>query len=152
VSSVPPGLSRTQPIVARDAWMVTISVLEALTGKTGPADVEPAPRVAPQRSRRRRVRSAGDDVPVHYLPHATATFVERVSDRSILVNWCDSTSGHYCDQLWTRKSASRAGYCALTGDLIAPDDVVYVPYARAGRPPANEQAMILASSLELVSN
>jgi hypothetical protein len=147
VSTIPSGLTRTGPSVACDAWMFTISVLEAFAGYSAQAEAEAVVMRAPRRARKRRRKLPGDDIPVRFQPHAIATFVERLSERSILVNWCDPTSCHYCDQLWTRRSARSAGYCALTGDIITRGDVVYGPYTRVAHPPANEQAMILASSL-----
>jgi hypothetical protein len=148
VSSIPSGFRQTEPSAANDAWVVTISVLEALTSQDDYTDVAVTSQITPRRSRMRQRSATVEDVPARYRPNATATVVERVTDRSILVNWCDSTSCHYCDQLWTRKSARSVGHCALTGKVIARGDVVYGPYTRAAHRPANEKAMILASSLE----
>jgi hypothetical protein len=148
VSVIPSGLNQPAPAVTRDAWMVTISALETLADRNGKPDIEPMRSNAAQRPAKSRRKASGDDVPARHLSHAAVTLVERVTDRSILVNWCDSTSCHYCDQLWTRRSARRSGHCALTGDLIARGDVVYAPYTRVSNPPANERAMILASSVQ----
>ncbi|CAG9258585.1 uncharacterized protein DUF3331 [Paraburkholderia unamae] len=148
MNTIPPGFSQTEPTLNRDAWMDTITVLEALTARNCNPDVEPVRRdtVPPASKPRRKV--PGDDVTVRRLSHAVVTVVERVTDRSILLNWCDPTSCHYSDQLWTKRSARRSGHCALTGESIARGDAVYAPYTRVSNPPANEQAMILASSVK----
>jgi hypothetical protein len=127
---------------------VTISVLEALASQDAYTDVAATSKIITRRSRIRQHSVTVEGAPVPSQPNATATVVERVTDRSILVNWCDSTSCHYCEQLWTRKSARCAGHCALTGEVIARGDVVYGPYTRVGHRPVNEKAMILATSLE----
>lgn len=146
---IPSRFRQKEPSAPSDAWVVTISALEALTSQDNYTDVVATSQIN-LRSPRMHGRSATTvaDIPGRYLPNATATVVERVTDRSILVNWCDSTSCHYCDQLWTRKSARSAGYCSLTGEVITRGDIVYGPYTRAAYRPANEKAMILASSLE----
>lgn len=149
VDAISSGLIQSELALVSDAWFFTISALEASTTQSDSTGAGLAPIVAPRRARRRRRKLPGDDVPEHLQPHAIATFVERISERSILVNWCDSTSCHYCDQLWIKKSAISAGYCALTGNLIARGDVVYGPYTRVAHPPANGRAMILASSVRI---
>ncbi|WP_353889430.1 DUF3331 domain-containing protein [uncultured Paraburkholderia sp.] len=88
------------------------------------------------------------DVLVQYAHNSVVKLVERVTDRTVLVTWCDATSCRYADQLWTRRLARRASHCSLTGQLILRGDTVYGPSARTFQPPANAGAMILASSLE----
>lgn len=147
MSVIASRFKQTEPAATRDAWMVTITVLEALTDCNGNPYIERVRRSAAQRPQKPRRKTSGDDGPMRHLSHAVVTFVERVTDRSILINWRDATLCHYCDQLWTKRSARRSGRCALTGDLIARGDVVYAPYTRVSNPPANERAMILASSV-----
>jgi hypothetical protein len=149
VDTISSGLIQSEPVLVIDAWVFTISALEASTAERDSNCAERRATAAPRHARRRRRKLPGDDVPEHLQPHAIATFVERISERSILVNWCDATSCHYCDQLWTKRSARNAGYCALTGNLIARGDVIYGPYTRVAHPPANERAMILASSVRI---
>ena len=76
--------------------------------------------------------------------------VDRVSAKSVIVDWCDATSCRYGDQLWNMSVAKRRGRCALSGAAIDAGDEVYRP--RPGRlRPVNAAAMMLASEVERVS-
>lgn len=75
------------------------------------------------------------------------TFVERLSEKSVSLDWCNATVGRYCEQTWSRCSARRKGICGLTGAMVARGDVVYRPSARTAVTPANVGEVILESSL-----
>jgi hypothetical protein len=148
VSVIPSGLSQTGPALTSDAWIDTISGLKALTGHNGNKLIEPSQRDTAPRPTRPQAKASRNDVAPRQRSHAVVTFVERVTERSILVNWCDSTSCHYADQLWTKRLARHAGHCALTGKPITRGDAIYAPSTRVSHPPVNERAMIHAASVE----
>ncbi|SAL04420.1 hypothetical protein AWB78_06955 [Caballeronia calidae] len=70
--------------------------------------------------------------------------LERLTDRSVIILWEDSTRCRYVDQVWTCCRARRTGQCAMTGAVISRDDIVYKPRSKRGFP-GNGGAMILAS-------
>ena len=71
----------------------------------------------------------------------------RTTSRTVTVNWCSVSCGHYGDQIWRHAIASRNGFCALSGDEIRRGDAIYKP--SSGRAtPANADAMILATHIE----
>jgi hypothetical protein len=74
----------------------------------------------------------------------TVRVLDRATSETLTVSWCDSRTGHYGHQTWGRRIARRAGTCVLSGRGIAAGDLVYSPHVR-GSPPANAEAMIIAS-------
>lgn len=64
-----------------------------------------------------------------------------------LVTWCDSTSAHYCDQVWRACVARTSGLCSISGAAIRRGDLVYRP-RNTVRCKANAGAMILAYYVE----
>lgn len=148
MSAMPPGCIPHTTNVERDAWQVTISLLQAVAASDGHASRHGAREASRQSVDKRRPRVRSVKAATWHQKNAVASVVDRIDARSILVNWCDSTSCHYCDQLWNRKSARYAGFCALSGRSILRGDVVYAPSTRGAIQPVNERAMILASSLE----
>ena len=73
--------------------------------------------------------------------------IERQSDMSVLVSWCDATMCHYVDQLWTRVTARNSGHCALTGKHIRKGDPIFKPRTRGRYCPANRDEMILVTAV-----
>jgi hypothetical protein len=71
VSSIPSGFRQTEPSAANDAWVVTISVLEALTSQDDYTDVAVTSQITPRRSRMRQRSATVEDVPARYRPNAT---------------------------------------------------------------------------------
>jgi hypothetical protein len=79
---------------------------------------------------------------------ARVEVVDRVSERAIVVDWCDATVGHYGEQLWTRGVARLSSRCVLSGQRIRRGDLVYHPSMR-GHCPANRKEAILACILDV---
>lgn len=73
--------------------------------------------------------------------------IEKYSNSTIAVYWCDATAGCYGEQLWRVVTARAGSTCALSGLQIRRGDAVFRPAAR-GRKPANGDSMILASAVE----
>jgi hypothetical protein len=72
--------------------------------------------------------------------------IERCSPTSIVVCWCDATSGRYGDQLWTLGVAAHQAICALSGAQVRLGEAIYRPRLRRnGRNPSNAGQLILAS-------
>jgi Domain of unknown function (DUF3331) len=75
--------------------------------------------------------------------------LERNGRTSATVAWSDATSCCYGEQVWRRRTARKAGVCALSGQSIATGDAIYRP--RPARPaPRNIDAMILATVMEAI--
>jgi Domain of unknown function (DUF3331) len=92
--------------------------------------------------------SRSNDEGVELLPiHGRVTILERRSLTTIVVSWCDATSGHCGDQIWTTGIAQKRAMCALTGAHIRRGDAVYRPRRSRAHLPANTNGMILASAL-----
>lgn len=109
-------------------WQQVVTVLRRLDDGRPPAKTT-------------RIRSTGFQA---IEQHVFVRVVDRPSGSTATVEWGDSTSGYYGDQIWRRGKAKCAGICAATGGTIARGDLVYRP--RGGRDtPANAHAMILAS-------
>ncbi|WP_367147049.1 DUF3331 domain-containing protein [Paraburkholderia sp.] len=85
-----------------------------------------------------------------FLPPATITVVERLSDATVLVSWRDATSCHYLDQTWALGVARHQGQCALSGRPIQRGEPIYRPRRRAREHPVNAGAMILAAVIDEV--
>ncbi|WP_430232913.1 DUF3331 domain-containing protein [Paraburkholderia tropica] len=76
-------------------------------------------------------------------PHTSSfTIVDRVSDRSILICWCDATLGHYAEQLWVRGVARRSTLCVLSGLRVRRGDIVYRPCTRGQRSVNCEEVLL----------
>jgi Domain of unknown function (DUF3331) len=89
-----------------------------------------------------------NDESVGLLPKlACVTILERRSPITIAVRWCDATSGHYGDPVWTAGVAQKRALCALTGAHIRRGEIVYRPRRSRAHQPANLDRMILASTL-----
>jgi hypothetical protein len=109
-------------------WQQVVTVLRRLG--------DPQPYAKNTRIRRATFQASAQQVFVRV--------VDRPSGSTATVEWGDSTSGYYGDQIWRRGKAKCSGICAATGVAIARGDLVYRP--RGGRgTPANAHAMILAS-------
>lgn len=75
------------------------------------------------------------------------SIIERLSGAMAVVSWRDATHCRYGAQVWTIGSARDTGVCALSGQPIDRNDMVFRP--QRSRPPAlNADAMILASAME----
>ncbi|TKC80191.1 DUF3331 domain-containing protein [Trinickia terrae] len=126
--------------LANDAcWRAALRLLEG--GSHAWAERQPAPcREAGA------ARAAKTDV----RRTCVVRVVERVSNKIVVVYWCDPTACRYGDQLWKADVAKRRGRCALSGAPIETGDAIYRP--RPTRPrPVNATAMMLASEVERVS-
>ncbi|MFM0226979.1 DUF3331 domain-containing protein [Paraburkholderia dipogonis] len=77
----------------------------------------------------------------------TVTVLEYMSNSRVCLSWHDPTLCNYEEQIWTPTLARRSGRCALSGAQIRRGDAVYRPQTRGRTPPANGNAMILASVL-----
>lgn len=95
----------------------------------------------------RGVRGSLSDAPEMVTTSALVRVLERRSENSVIILWQDATRCHYGDQVWCRCRSARTGICALSGNAIRRGDPIYRP-RRGAFPPANAQAMILASALE----
>ncbi|MCX4145030.1 DUF3331 domain-containing protein [Paraburkholderia madseniana] len=73
----------------------------------------------------------------------------RPSSRTVTVNWCSVSCGHYGDQIWRHAIALRNGFCAMSGDEIRRGDAIYKPFPGRATP-VNADAMILAAHIERV--
>ncbi|MBB5447769.1 hypothetical protein HDG38_006414 [Paraburkholderia sp. WSM4177] len=82
----------------------------------------------------------------------SVNFVERLSEKSVSLDWCNPTVGRYCEQTWSRCAARRKGICNLTGATVARGDAVYRPSARTAVTPANVDEVILESALRRIEN
>ncbi|RKT21599.1 uncharacterized protein DUF3331 [Paraburkholderia sp. RAU2J] len=88
-----------------------------------------------------------------YAPssHIRVEVIERLSGTSIAVLWQDATRCRYVDQVWISCRARVQGRCAVSGAVIRREDSIYKPRVRTA-PPANANAMILASVVEQMSS
>ena|ERR1700744_106029 len=82
---------------------------------------------------------------------AHVTVVERLSTMTISVTWSDPTLGHFADQVWRKGVAHTNAYCALTGIPIRRGDAVFRPRSHDFAIAANDEHMILASSIRGMS-
>lgn len=68
--------------------------------------------------------------------------LDRASEHTIVVSWCDSQGGHFGDQTWRLASAKKRGICAMTGRIIEKGEAVYRPWLREkARSNANERIL-----------
>lgn len=80
----------------------------------------------------------------------TVTVLEHMANSRVCLSWHDPTLCNYEEQVWTPALARRSGQCALSGANIRRGESVYRPQMRGRTPPANGDAMILASALKRV--
>ncbi|WP_310035764.1 DUF3331 domain-containing protein [Paraburkholderia graminis] len=78
--------------------------------------------------------------------HARVEVLERLTERTVLINWSDATRCRYVDQVWILCKARKLGRCALTGRSIRRGDAVYKPRRRSV-PQLNTEAMIWATAI-----
>lgn len=73
--------------------------------------------------------------------------VDRPSPLTVALDWRDSTTCCYREQLWVAGRARVSGRCAMSGALIVPGDEIFRP--RPARPtPRNVSAMVLAAAVD----
>jgi hypothetical protein len=72
---------------------------------------------------------------------------ERSSSTTAKVEWCDSTSCRYGDQVWSVAVARRDGLCAYSGRAIRKGERVYKP-RKCRVAPVNANAMIAAHCMD----
>lgn len=80
----------------------------------------------------------------------TITVLEHMTNSRVCLSWHDPTLCNYEERVWTPALARRSGRCALSGGQMRRGDAVYRPRTRGQTPPANGDAMILASALAQV--
>lgn len=73
--------------------------------------------------------------------------LDRISPRTATVSWSDPQGCKYGEQVWRHATAKRAGFCVLTGQIIAEGCAIYRP-SKTDPPPMNANAMMLAAALE----
>jgi hypothetical protein len=141
------GRRRPSPLAAmraeRDPWSRTLAALlqfsEPQDESLSPADW-PEHRYPPTRVMAGRAHAKS----------FTVTFLERLANSRVCLSWHDPTLCNYEEQVWAPALARRSGRCALSGAHIQRGDTVYRPQSRGRTPPANGDAMILASALAQV--
>ncbi|WP_408391515.1 DUF3331 domain-containing protein [Paraburkholderia dipogonis] len=112
------------------------------------ADVKPLTAPVRRRPEAKNRKAAGQQEATSGSSHRLKiTAIERHNDKSAFISWCDSTMGHYVDQLWIMMKAPSVGRCALTGQSIKKGDHVFRPSIRNRSLPANCNEMVLATTL-----
>lgn len=119
--------------VNHDPWSKTVRLLGLLSND----DVVTAPRSKDSGQRTRQSVRCRPSVVV----------LDRPSTMTVTVQWCDSTSGRYGDQVWRVGISKESAVCVLTGARIKMGDAIYRPRA-CGQSPLNAREMILASSID----
>jgi hypothetical protein len=79
-------------------------------------------------------------------PPVQVSIVERLTERTLSVNWSDARLGHHADQIWRISVARGDARCVLTGMSIRRGDAVFRPRLFGTTRPANSHWMILASA------
>lgn len=132
-------------------WSQVVSLLSRLSSDDFAADGEGSWRADSRRGVRAAQQTWKQSKPQQAKSGVTygskITSVERLSDVSALISWCDPTTCHYVDQVWGRAAARNSGYCALTGQRISRGDAVFKPRSRGRLRPVNCDEMILAAAL-----
>jgi hypothetical protein len=108
------------------------------------------------RERSKQASSRREQVPidrghkrVDHRPCAQAIrVVEWQTAKRIIVCWCDTTLGHYAEQVWHLAAARRSSKCSLSGCTIKRGDLVFRPRYRGSDIPGNFDHEILASRLQ----
>lgn len=78
----------------------------------------------------------------------TVRVIERITSRTVRIEWCDPTSCRYGHQIWYAGRAKKDGTCALSRQAVRRGDAVYRP--ALGKPrPRNAGATILAELISL---
>jgi hypothetical protein len=77
---------------------------------------------------------------------ASVRLIEYLSDRTVLIEWSNSTGCRYGEQTWTRAYATAAGVCSLSGKPVARGDAIFRPH-RQKNCASNALAMILATEI-----
>jgi Domain of unknown function (DUF3331) len=142
-------------LLCNDPWQQVVSELQmtsapdACYNETKSARHRSQGRSSGNRPKASRLSaSRSNDEGAELLPkHDRVTILERRSVTTIVVSWCDATSGHYGDQVWTTGVAQKRAMCALTGEHIGRGDAVHRPRRSRAHLPANSDRMILASAL-----
>ena len=60
----------------------------------------------------------------------TIQFLEKPSERELLLSWREPARCNYTEQLWALRKAPSATTCALSGEKIRRGDRVYSPVGR----------------------
>jgi hypothetical protein len=121
---------------ANDPWLMTIGLLQPLSGEKCNSLPVPAAR----NNRMRRI----SDTPIEGL---TIHVLERSNSTRVTLAWRDPSHCAYGDQEWYRTRARRSGVCAVSGREIRRGEDVYRP--RPTRPLAlNADAMIHIAVLD----
>lgn len=123
------------------AWLNTVNCLYGSSSKPF--------RESPAVNKRGRLpigQKACDHAAREAMP-ASVRIVDRLTQSTAVIEWCDSTSCRYGSQLWRVAKAERAGICALTGTVIKSGDSIYRP-RRCREKPQNAAAMICAAFIE----
>lgn len=126
-------------------WKSTVALLGRISSPD--AGVGEKKAFGPGDGRCASKKTAPARVGVKSAHAASFSIVERISERSIVVCWCDATLGHYGEQLWMRAVARRSTHCVLSGLRVRRGDIVYRPSTR-GQRPANCEEVILAVMLD----
>lgn len=129
-----------------NAWAQTLSLL-ARVSSTGPGSADCTQARSLGKSHVGANVRRGSSNRCGLPPSAFVSVIERCSQTSIAICWCDATSGRYGDQLWKLRVARGKAVCALSGKTIRRGDLIYRPCVR-GRSPANADQVICAEALE----
>jgi hypothetical protein len=135
-------------IESLDAWRGILDQLQAVT--SGICD-----ELRREGSTDSRARASGNltrppgspaNAKMDYAGKTAVVRIVELSERSLTIVWHDPTACSYDDQRWRRSRSRRAGVCALTGAAIRRGQDIFKP-SSGKPPPANAEAMILASAL-----
>lgn len=75
----------------------------------------------------------------------TIEFLEKPSEKRLLLSWREPARCNYTEQLWSLRKAPSASTCALTGEKIRRGDRVYAPVGH----PSNYGKFIRQDAVEL---
>ncbi|WP_429300688.1 DUF3331 domain-containing protein [Paraburkholderia sp. GAS199] len=124
-----------------DPWKQTLVSLAAVTDR-GANFRDVASAAKPRKSGRRKItprsRSCAESIRI----------LEWQDEETIVVCWCDSTLGHYGEQIWQLRAARGSGLCSLSGCPIKRGDPVFRPRCRGLHHLAYLELEILASKLD----
>jgi hypothetical protein len=141
------GQRRPSPVGASvaesDPWLRTLAALRQFSE---PPDGSLSPFAQPEYRRPPSRHAASGS----HIKSFNVTVLEHMANSRVCLSWHDPTLCNYEEQVWTTALARRSGRCALSGAHIRRGDTVYRPQTRGGTPPANSDAMILASALQQV--
>jgi hypothetical protein len=140
-------------IESLDAWRGILDQLQGVT-RDPPDERRRAGNIDSRaRASGNRTRTLGSpaNVKMDYAGKTAAVRIVESSEKSLTIVWHDPTACSYDDQRWRRSRSSRAGVCALTGAAICRGQDIFKP-SSGKPPPANAEAMILASALPVALN